>query len=217
MNKALLEILIHLFTVLPFIYIFRNKGNERSKKLVLLFIFYFISNQLLLNLPLYFSSFQFINYYWNWSGKILAVVGSLIFYFYFKDWFQPYHFIRFRQEKASQRKVYIVMAIISIIAITEGILFYYKSWNLETLPFQLTLPGIDEEIAYRGIMLGILSSVMSEKIKIFKVEITHPSIWINGLLFGMIHALRLNPEWKLKFNVFNKNIYSGINLGMDGH
>ncbi|GEM_PF-6988040 len=48
----------------------------------------------------------------------------------------------------------------------EGILFYNQKWDIETLLFQETLPGIDEEMAYRSIILGSYSTFM-QKISIW--------------------------------------------------
>jgi membrane protease YdiL (CAAX protease family) len=87
------------------------------------------------------------------------------------------------------------------LSIIEGVLFYNQKLNIETLLFQLTLPGIDEEIAYRGIILGLFSSFMVNKISLWKITIHHPSIWIVGTLFGLIHALQFNQEWELTFDL----------------
>ncbi|PCI35467.1 MAG: CPBP family intramembrane metalloprotease [Flavobacteriaceae bacterium] len=201
MGKEIIESLIHVIAILPLLFLCIKTDNSKRIKLIILFVMYFIGYQVLLRLPFYFSSFQFIEGDWNWSGKLLAIIGSLIFYSFFKNNFYPHHFLTIKQEKKSLRRIIIIIAVISVISIIGGFLFNNESWNLETLFFQLTLPGMDEEIAYRGIMLGILSSILSEKIRIFKITISNPSIWIIGILFGLIHALKLNSDWELSFNI----------------
>ncbi|PHQ57642.1 MAG: CPBP family intramembrane metalloprotease [Lutibacter sp.] len=201
MKKEIIESLIHIIAILPLLILCVKKENSKRTKLIILFVLYFIGYQVLLRLPFYFSTFKFINGDWNWSGKLLAMTGSLIFYYLFKNNFRRHHFLTIKQDKKTLRRISIVIAVISLIAIIEGFLFYNESWNLETVLFQSTLPGIDEEIAYRGIMLGILSSILLEKIQVFKIYIHNPSIWIVGILFGLIHALRLNSEWELSFNI----------------
>jgi len=202
MKKEIIESLIQVISIAPLIFLFIRKDNPKKTKLLILFILYFIGYQILIRLPFYFSFFRFIEGNWNWSGKLLTIAGSFIFFFFFKKDFYPHHFLTIKQEKKSLRKNAIIVIIISLIAILEGYLFYNESWNFETILFQSTLPGIDEEIAYRGIMLGILSSILIDKIRIFKKITFNPSIWIIGIIFGLIHALKLNSDWEVSFNTF---------------
>ena len=71
--------------------------------------------------------------------------------------------------------------------------------NIETILFQLTLPGIDEEIAYRGIMLGLLVSVL----KPFRETIFHPAILVTAILFGLGHGLFITKSFELSFDIFS--------------
>ena len=73
-----------------------------------------------------------------------------------------------------------------------------KELNAETIIFQLTMPGIDEEIAFRGIMLGLLIKILKPSSKTF----FHPAIIITSLLFGMAHGLFLNESYELTFNSY---------------
>ncbi len=201
MTKDVLESLIHVAVLLPFLFLCLKKDLRNKAKLISLFVIYFLGLQILLKSPFHFSSLNFIEGSWNWSGKIFAIVGSLFFYLFFKKNFYPHHFLTIRQEKKSLKKIFTVISVIAFIAIIEGFLFYNKSWDWETILFQSTLPGIDEEIAFRGIMLGILSSILVDEIRILNINIYNPSIWIIGILFGLIHALKLNLDWKLTFDI----------------
>ncbi|MFD0994257.1 CPBP family intramembrane glutamic endopeptidase, partial [Tenacibaculum geojense] len=73
-----------------------------------------------------------------------------------------------------------------------------KEWNTETILFQLTMPGIDEEIAFRGIMLGLLTKILKPSSR----TIFHPAILVTALLFGMAHGLFFNNSYELTFKSF---------------
>lgn len=75
-------------------------------------------------------------------------------------------------------------------------MFGKSKFNLETLAFQLTVPGIDEEIIFRGILLGLLMSSLKENIKF----LGNPSVLLTGILFGLMHALTLKNDLSINFN-----------------
>lgn len=71
-----------------------------------------------------------------------------------------------------------------------------SEFNIETLAFQLTVPGIDEEIIFRGILLGLLMSTLKDKISFFG----NPSILLTAILFGFWHSLTLDKNYSIDFN-----------------
>jgi len=209
---SFIESIIHLIILIPLIYFFIEKGNTHKVKLLFLFILYFLGYQFIIRLPFHFEALDVFGGKWNWSGKIFTTITSLIFYYYFKDLFYPNNFIKTEQEKKSIRFNIILAAILLLIVIIEGFIFYNAKWNLETIFFQATLPGIDEEIAYRGIMLGILSTVLIKEPKLFNKFKLNPAIWIVGILFGLIHALKLNKEFNISFDMlyFIQTFFFGV-------
>ena len=84
-------------------------------------------------------------------------------------------------------------------------------FGFEGLVFELTMPGYDEEIAFRGIMIGILSTLLIETKNIFK----NPAIWITAILFGLVHALKFDGNWSLHIDwiYFSYTFLYGFLLG----
>lgn len=207
-----LESLIYLVFIIPFILFFLEKAAPRKLLLISLFCFYFIMLQFLLLLPIHVPELRLVEGNWNWSGKIFATLASIVFYYFTRQYFQNHQFVKLKQEKNKRKNVVIVFAIILLYALVEGILFYNKGLNWETLLFQATVPGIEEEIAFRAIMLGLLSTLLVNKKKIFRWYLKFPAIWIIGLLFGFVHALKLGTDWNLSFNAvyFVKTFLLGI-------
>jgi hypothetical protein len=74
-----------------------------------------------------------------------------------------------------------------------------SKFDFETLAFQLTLPAIDEEIMFRGILLGLLMSSLKSRIPIFG----NPSVLLTALLFALVHALTFTNNYYLNFNIPN--------------
>ena len=75
--------------------------------------------------------------------------------------------------------------------------FRKTDFNIETLAFNLILPGIDEEIIFRGILLGLLMSILKENV----FSIINPSVLVTSILFGFIHALKLNSHNSIDFDI----------------
>ncbi len=90
-----------------------------------------------------------------------------------------------------------------------------NEFNLESLGFQLTMPGFDEELAYRGIMIGLLATFLVDKITIKNRSIGNPAVWITAILFGLIHALKIKEIWQFQMDwiYFSYTFLFGFVLG----
>jgi uncharacterized protein len=87
---------IHLLIVLPLILMTTRPTANRWRLLVLFAVFVML-NKLLLVLPWHLEAFRFIVGNWNWNGKLLAIAGSLGFYFLFRTDLQPNDFLKVTQ------------------------------------------------------------------------------------------------------------------------
>lgn len=79
-----------------------------------------------------------------------------------------------------------------------------KDFNLETLLFQITLPGFDEEIMFRGVLLGLMCSCLRNDVPIWR----NPAILITSVLFGLVHALTVN-DGPISFSI-SSFIWTGM-------
>jgi len=151
---------------------------------------------LVLRLPFYYADLEIIGGQWNWTGKVYAIVWSILFLYIFQNRFQD--FVSFQIK--SSGNIWGLFFFVILVAVVVGIFFYFKSWDTETLLFQATMPGIDEEISYRGIMLGILTTIMVSEKRIGRWQIHYPDIWAVSLLFGFVHGLKLSSDFQLTFD-----------------
>ncbi|WP_125047684.1 CPBP family intramembrane glutamic endopeptidase [Pontibacter arcticus] len=90
-----------------------------------------------------------------------------------------------------------------VIAIISGYTLKQKELNFETLAFQLTMPGLDEEILFRGVLLGLLLTILSDKSAIGKFNFGNPSLLIISILFGLVHGLGFEHDQQIYFHFFN--------------
>ncbi|MBQ5703967.1 MAG: hypothetical protein IIV49_02610, partial [Alistipes sp.] len=95
-------------------------------------------------------------------------------YFIFRRQFADNNFFTLRQDKSGLKSALKVVIAIMCVSLLGGIV-NDKEFNLETLLFQLSMPGIDEEIMYRGVLLGLMCSVLRTGGKAW----SNPAIVIN--------------------------------------
>jgi membrane protease YdiL (CAAX protease family) len=197
MKKCIYESIIQLAVVLPLILLFVKKYNKENGRRILVFSLLFIAYQLIENLPKHVDFLKIIKGSWNWNGKILGIVFGIGSYFLFRRLFAEHDYFKLKQDKAGFKKAVMVSLAVVILATVLWSVFGKETFNLESLAFQLTLPGIDEEIMYRGIFLGLLMSGLKERVK----GIGNPGLLITSILFGLIHALKLNDQYSPTLNL----------------
>ncbi|OFX18972.1 MAG: hypothetical protein A2041_11080 [Bacteroidetes bacterium GWA2_31_9b] len=203
MILVLLEKILHVSLIAPFILFSMKNRNPESLKIVLVFVLYFIVNGCLLHLPFEYQSTWIIKGDWNWSGKIYAILGSVIFLLVYRKFKLADYYLTFKQERVFLKKGYIIIGILLLIGSIMSFIFSTKmEWDWETILFQLTLPGIDEEIAYRGIMLGLLTKVLKPQIKVGKINIGNFAILITALLFGFTHGLLITESFNIELRLY---------------
>jgi uncharacterized protein len=196
MTKSIFESLLQLIIVLPLIFLFLRRYDKENIKRILFFSLIFICYQILLNLPKNFDTLKIIDGNWNWNGKILGILFGILCYFLFRHLFIDHDYFTLKQDKTYLKKASILSMVIVICSTTIWYIFGKSEFDLESLAFQLTLPGIDEEIMYRGILLGLLMSTLKGQVRF----IGNPSLLISSILFGVIHALKLNEGFTPNFN-----------------
>ena len=207
MNKTLLEIVLQLIIIYPLIFIFLRNRKTESLKVIAVFSIYFIVYSFLLQLNLVFDGLSLFNGKWNWSGKIYSIMGSLLFLILYRKFELKDYFLTFKQKRIfPQNGILIVSSILifQVVFTIAGTLFFdsLKEWDSETILFQLTMPGIDEEIAFRGIMLGLLFKVLKSNIRILGIKLVNPAILITSILFGLVHGFYITDSFEIGFNIF---------------
>ena len=195
MTKILLEAILQVIILIPIAFILLKKKSKINFQRLLIFTITYIVYQVFLVLPKINSSFDFIKSSWNWDGKIYGIICGVFCYFAFKKYFCENNFFTLKQKKKNLKPATIGAIAIVVLSTIIWYLFGKSKFDLETLAFQISLPGIDEEIMFRGILLGLLATSLKDKFSIFG----NPSILLTSILFGFMHALTFSKNYDIDF------------------
>lgn len=184
------------------------KNNDSRKYLFLFILFLFINQFIVRNICI--PEFMTIGTTWNWTGKIAAALFSLIAILILRRKYPIYFAFTLKQKKGSLRPVLRTVGIILIVWVIVLWLFVSKdNPSLEDHLFQLTIPGISEELAYRGLFLGLLNNVFKKKCIIFGAEIGWGAV-VTSLIFGLVHVIGFNEA---SFYFDTKNLFMPLMVG----
>lgn len=211
MIHLLLEPVLHILILVPVILIFLRETSSVNILRIVLFCGSYLIYQIMLVLPRLFPVFDVIQSSWNWEGKILAAIWAILAWVCCRKYFPGHNFMTFHQDRQGFRSA--LLAAAGVVVLATGIWYWLgnANWDAETLIFQATLPGIDEEIMFRGVLLGLLLSSFR---KDYPVAL-HPAVWITSILFGFMHALIINSTLSVHFDTiyFIQTTFAGIMWG----
>ncbi len=124
--------------------------------------------------------------HWNWEGKVLALSATLAVAALPAFGFRRSGLTLAQANGSLKRALPVAMAYVAFF-IVIGRLFPDTGANAETVAFQLTLPGLEEETFYRGILLLALDRAFTGRIKFLGVEWGWGAV-LSCALFGLAHA-----------------------------
>ena len=131
---------------------------------------------------------------WNWGGKIAAIalwgISLVTLLKYKKDFKLADAGFTFKQNENSTKPVLFGLVIFVLIQIALTMLFGSgPDYDTEELLFQATMPGLDEEPMFRGIILYTLTlAIVSNRFSILGANINIAGVLI-VLLFGLGHGV----------------------------
>jgi membrane protease YdiL (CAAX protease family) len=148
-----------------------------------LFAVYLALDDLATGLPHLTDNLDFIPGNWNWSGKVLSLAFSAIVVFALG--LSP-DAIGLRQQE-HPKIAWIALGLFLVWGACLGLIFRPGVPDAETLAFQATMPGLAEEIAYRGIAPAILLALMNRKPLVNGIP--WAVILATSAMFGLWHSL----------------------------
>jgi uncharacterized protein len=124
---------------------------------------------------------------WNWQGKLLALSASLIIASLpVFGWRQSG--LTLAQAKGSLRSCIPIALIYCLFFIVLAHFFPSGPASTETIAFQLTMPGMEEETFYRGVLLLALDRAFTDRVRVLGVDWGWGAV-SSCALFGLAHAV----------------------------
>ena len=123
---------------------------------------------------------------WNWAGKLVALVGFLFV--------ARLPMLGYRRsgltlsQNAGLRPALLVLLVLSGVCLYLAISTGDGPDAWETIAFQWIMPGLDEEVFYRGVLLLAMNEAFSGRIRVFGAAIGYGGL-LTSILFGLAHAL----------------------------
>jgi membrane protease YdiL (CAAX protease family) len=172
-------------------------GLKAAPRLVVLAAILYGLNDLLVVGPIWWTR-QFDLHY-NWLGKLLAILLSLGVIYWLR-WVSPAESGLQRPGPNSWRVVGLVALTAAALQLASGYLVRHqvRPPNTEALLYQLTMPGLTEELFERGILLGLLNRVFPRTIPFFGTRTSWGGLagivlFILGHGFTFAHSSTLTP------------------------
>ncbi|PTS95164.1 CPBP family intramembrane metalloprotease, partial [Pedobacter sp. HMWF019] len=150
-----------------------------------------------------YINMEFFGLKFSWIGKILSLATSLvIIYSVSKSNRQE---IGFTTKMNSKKQVIIGLSFFFSFLLFDfifKIILFPKGghFDLETFAFQATLPGLTEELAFRGISLWLLEMVFPPKWTFKGIKFGWGFIIVT-VLFGVVHGVFLTANYAFKFDL----------------
>jgi len=193
--NSFLSTVIAAVLCLPFL--FQKKKNWNI-------FFLFSTSVFVINLLLKVGAKLNLGFHFNWTGKILSTAFVLGLIYFLKRRKERFDFgLTLKQKKGSLKPGIIVMTIYCLIETVFVYLYFGKAdFNVESHLFQLTLPGISEEIIYRGFYLGLLNQIFPKKMNIFNAQMGYAAIVIT-IMFALSHGLSITTDFQINFYPLN--------------
>lgn len=123
---------------------------------------------------------------WNWQGKILALAATLAIAAIPAFGWRPSS-LTLAQAPGSWKTAVPVAGIYLGFFLVLALMFPNEAASGETIAFQVTMPGVEEEAFYRGVLLLALSRAFTGRARLLGVDWSVGAVLSCGL-FGLAHA-----------------------------
>lgn len=137
------------------------------------------------------------NLIFNWSTKLYSIAFSLILLIPLKKILTPDDLgLRFKQNEKSIIFSLLLVIFFFIVASTLGILSAKVKFDSNPLFYTAIMPGLAEELMYRGLLLALLNKIFERKFKVLGTNFGWGAI-LTSIAFGLIHGFHLGDNFQI--------------------
>lgn len=216
---SLLTPIIWILLIFPLIVLGLITGNKVNFKFLVFFMLYFLADCYIQHFSAQYFSSDFIGLKFAWVGKILCLILSLsiIFLLNKKDREEIGFTTKIKTGKQLKFGILFFLGFLLFDFAFKFILFPKGgTFDLETFVFQSTMPGLAEEITFRGIGLWLLDKAFEPKWNFKGVKLGWGFVIVT-ILFGVAHGAVLTQDHQFKFDIITilyLTLISSLSLGI---
>jgi len=207
LTTILSKIIIALIILILLILITGRRIFQYKAYIGIFFLLYFADN-LLIVYSIQYRSLQLIPLHtWegflnsNWSGKLYSIIFTLgLLYFTRRLLTFEEAGITLRQRPGSIFPSLIVVLALAGWATVIGINSPKGSFDAETLLYLAIMPGLNEELVYRGGLLGSLNRILPGRINFLGARLGWGTLVIS-VLFGLLHGFWLDNTYSVHMDI----------------
>ena len=124
---------------------------------------------------------------WNWTGKLLALAGSLaVAALPMIGWRRVG--VILAHNRSGLRDALILSGVIVVVFTGLAVMFGGEGGDAETFAFQTSMPGLEEELFYRGLLLLAFNEAFARPVRVVGAPMGWAAV-LTSLAFGLDHAL----------------------------
>jgi uncharacterized protein len=123
---------------------------------------------------------------WNWQGKLLALGITLVIAARPAIGWRAIG-LTWAQKREGARATYAVCAVLVLVFAAIGLASPNEPVSTDTLAFQLTMPGLEEELFYRGVLLLALNEAFRSRWRVAGIDVGWGGL-VSCMLFGLAHG-----------------------------
>lgn len=123
---------------------------------------------------------------WNWQGKLFALAATLVIAM-LPGFGCKKSGLTLRQNRNGWPTTCVVAILTCAVFVVIALRLPNEPLDRETLAFQLTMPGLEEEPFYRGILLLALNEAFRARLPILGMQLGWGGV-LSCALFGLAHA-----------------------------
>lgn len=135
---------------------------------------------------------------WNWQGKLLALTASLAIAFHPAIGWRRIG-LTLSQQRQGLTGTLAIAAAYCLFFVAIASMFPNDPMSGDAVAFQLTLPGLEEEVFYRGLLLFMLHEAFRGRVRFAGADWGWSAL-LTSLLFGLAHAFSYSSAEGVSFD-----------------
>jgi hypothetical protein len=151
--------------------------------------------------------------HWNWTGKLISIATTLSLILLWPGLSTAEAGLTLRHKDGSIGPAILAAAILCASAmILQSLVGAGSDTRLETLLFEATLPGIDEELAFRGLLAALLARAFIRQVSVFGAPMGWGDLAL-CLVFAAGHGLMFIQQ-QIHFDPFSFGYTGFVGAGL---